>query len=93
MGHCLRGFVDNIRWTIPVITLVCFTLYGIEGYVVSCRQLSKFELTSIRIGEELEDPFGYDKNDIRIDAIIEDCREEVMVLLESWKKGGEEYYL
>jgi len=41
----------------------------------------------------LEDPFGYDKNDIRIDAIIEDCREEVMVLLECWKKGGEEYYL
>ncbi|CAZ83819.1 unnamed protein product [Tuber melanosporum] len=63
-------------WTIPVITLVCFTLYGIEG-----------------IGEELEDPFGNDRNDIKIDAIIEDCRQEVMVLLESWKRGREEYYL
>lgn len=63
------------RWTVPIITLICFTLYGIEG-----------------IGEELEDPFGYDKNDIKIDAIIEDARQEVLVLLEGWKKGSDEYY-
>lgn len=53
--------VDEMGWwAVPVITLVCFTLYGIEG-----------------IGEELEDPFGVDKNDIRIDAVIEDAKQEV----------------
>lgn len=43
------------------------------------------------IGEELEDPFGYDRNDIKMDGIIEDTRCEMMVLLEEWKsekKGG-----
>ena len=43
------------------------------------------------IGEEIEDPFGSDKNDIKIDAIIEDLRQEVSVLLDSWRRGGEEY--
>lgn len=45
------------------------------------------------IGEELEDPFGVDKNDIKIDAILEDVRQEVMSQLDSWKKCGEEYTL
>ena len=47
--------------------------------------------TYFRIGEELEDPFGIDKNDIKMDAIISDCKEEVMVLFDSWKRNGEEY--
>ena len=47
--------------------------------------------TYFRIGEELEDPFGIDKNDIKMDAIISDCKQEVMVLFDSWKRNGEEY--
>lgn len=67
--------VDDMGWlAVPIIFLICFTLYGIEG-----------------IGEELEDPFGSDKNDIKIDAIISDAKQEIMVLLDSWKKNGEEY--
>ncbi|KAI5811070.1 Bestrophin/UPF0187 [Peziza echinospora] len=67
--------VDELGWmAVPIIFLICFTLYGIEG-----------------IGEELEDPFGMDKNDIKIDAIITDCKQEVMVMLASWKKNGESY--
>lgn len=58
-----------------MITMVCFTLYGIEG-----------------IGEELEDPFGDDKNDIKMDEIIEDVRSEIMVLLDAFGKGTEVYY-
>ncbi|KAL7275737.1 hypothetical protein RUND412_001320 [Rhizina undulata] len=76
---CLLPFclVDDMSWwSVPIMSLVAFTLYGIEG-----------------IGEELEDPFGYDKNDIKIDGIIEDCRQEVMVLLDSWRTQEEEYYL
>lgn len=76
---CLLPFslVGEMGWlTVPLLTLISFTLYGIEG-----------------IGEELEDPFGQDKNDIRIDAIIEDARTEVMVMLDSWRNKGEEYTL
>jgi hypothetical protein len=39
------------------------------------------------IGTQLEDPFGYDRNDIKMDAIIEDSRQEIMVVLNEWKKG------
>ena len=59
-------------WTVPIVVLVMFTLYGIDG-----------------IAMQLEDPFGYDRNDIRMDAIVEDIREEIMVLLEEWKRVGE----
>ncbi|KAF2653830.1 UPF0187-domain-containing protein [Lophiostoma macrostomum CBS 122681] len=63
------AIVDDYGWwSVPIISLICFTLYGIEG-----------------IGQQLEDPFGYDKNDIKMDGIIEDTRQEVMVLLEEWK--------
>jgi putative membrane protein len=59
-------------WAIPVVALVAFTLYGIEG-----------------IGSQLEDPFGYDKNDIKMDAIIEDARMECDALLVEWKSNKE----
>ena len=68
--------VDEMGWwAVPIVTLVIFTLYGIEG-----------------IGSSLEDPFGYDRNDIKMDAIAEDIRSEVMVLVEEWRRvgGGEE---
>ena len=41
------------------------------------------------IGAQLEDPFGYDRNDIRVDAIVEDLRVETSVLLEEWRRGGD----
>jgi len=40
------------------------------------------------IGCQLEDPFGYDKNDIKVDAIAEDLRVEVGVMLEEWRRQG-----
>jgi putative membrane protein len=72
---CILPFaiVDDYGWwSIPIVAIVAFTLYGIEG-----------------IGVQLEDPFGYDKNDIKMDGIIEDTRQEVMVLLEEWKASHE----
>lgn len=68
---CVLPFtvVDDYGWwSIPIVAIVTFTLYGIEG-----------------IGSQLEDPFGYDKNDIKMDGIVEDARQEVMVMLEEWK--------
>ncbi|KAI9860767.1 MAG: hypothetical protein M1813_005690 [Trichoglossum hirsutum] len=72
---CILPFamVDEMGWwAVPIVCIVTFTLYGIEG-----------------IGSQLEDPFGYDKNDIKMDAIVQDSRQEIMVMLEEWKKGGE----
>ncbi|KAF2126445.1 hypothetical protein P153DRAFT_346179 [Dothidotthia symphoricarpi CBS 119687] len=67
------AIVDDYGWwSIPIVAIVAFTLYGIEG-----------------IGMQLEDPFGYDKNDIKMDGIVEDTRQEVMVLLEEWKATAE----
>ncbi|KAF1999905.1 hypothetical protein P154DRAFT_522977 [Amniculicola lignicola CBS 123094] len=69
--NCILPFATVVEfgwWAIPIVALVAFTLYGIEG-----------------IGVQLEDPFGYDKNDIKMEGIIEDTRQEVFVLLEEWK--------
>jgi len=64
--------VDDMGWwAIPIVSLVAFTLYGIEG-----------------IGSQLEDPFGYDKNDIKMDAIVHDSKTEVMTMLSEWKAAG-----
>lgn len=57
-------------WSIFLVTITSFTLYGIEA-----------------IGAQLEDPFGYDRNDIKVDAIVEDLRVETMVTLENWRRG------
>ncbi|KAG8530367.1 uncharacterized protein KY384_004869 [Bacidia gigantensis] len=80
---CVLPFalVDEMGWwTVPIVTLVTFTLYGIDG-----------------IGAQLEDPFGFDRNDIRMDAIIDDIREEIVVLLDEWrrviKRGGGEMFI
>lgn len=40
------------------------------------------------IGQQLEDPFGYDRNDIKMDAIVADTRVELEVLLEEWEEKG-----
>ncbi|KLJ06763.1 membrane protein [Blastomyces silverae] len=64
------AMVDEMGWwAVPIVSLVIFTLYGIEG-----------------IGSQLEDPFGYDRNDIKMDAIVEDERVEIEAILNEWKK-------
>jgi putative membrane protein len=61
--------VDEMGWwAIPIVSLVIFTLYGIEG-----------------IGSQLEDPFGYDRNDIKMDALAGDSKTEIDVVLSEWR--------
>ncbi|KAL1956051.1 hypothetical protein VTO42DRAFT_7866 [Malbranchea cinnamomea] len=72
---CVLPFamVDDMGWwAVPIVSLVTFTLYGIEG-----------------IGSQLEDPFGYDRNDIKMDAIVEDARVEIEAILNEWKRVTE----
>lgn len=49
--------------TIPLVGLVAFTLFGIDG-----------------IGAEIENPFGYDLNDLNIDYYCEEIRDEVVFM-------------
>ena len=42
------------------------------------------------IASQLEDPFGYNRNDINMDAIVEDIRSEILVLVDEWKRVGDE---
>lgn len=68
---CVLPFamVDDMGWwAIPIVSLVAFTLYGIEG-----------------IGSQLEDPFGYDRNDIKMDALVGDSKMEIDVILTEWR--------
>lgn len=68
---CVLPFamVDEMGWwAIPIVSLVIFTLYGIEG-----------------IGSQLEDPFGYDRNDIKMDALVGDSKTEIDVILNEWR--------
>lgn len=64
-------------WSIPVVALIMFALYGTEA-----------------IASQLEDPFGYKRNDIKMDDIVEDARTELGVMLDEWRRwvgfgGGE----
>ena len=43
------------------------------------------------IASELEDPFGVDRLDIDVGALVEDIRTEVMVELDDWKRMGVSY--
>ena len=68
-------------WAVPIVVLVTFTLYGIDG-----------------IATQLEDPFGFDRNDIKMDSIVEDIREEIGVMVDEWKRvvegdGAEEMFV
>ena len=41
------------------------------------------------IAGQLEDPFGSNRNDINMAAIVEDIRSEILVLVDEWKRVGE----
>ncbi|MCJ1281458.1 hypothetical protein MMC26_000777 [Xylographa opegraphella] len=42
------------------------------------------------IAGQLEDPFGNNRNDINMAAIVEDIRSEILVLVDEWKRVGEQ---
>lgn len=98
------GTMETVRLTpIPVAYLIhirqVLALFGavlpfamvqeLGWWAVPLTTIIAFTLYGIEgIGQQLEDPFGYDKNDIKMDATVEDMRVEVMVMLDQWKSGG-----
>lgn len=68
-----------------------FTMVAeMSWWAVPIVSLVAFTLYGIdAIGKQLEDPFGYDRNDVKMDGIVEDARVEGMVLLAEWRRGGE----
>lgn len=99
------GSMETVRLTpIPVAYLIhmkqVLALFGcvlplamvgdMGWWTVIVTALITFTLYGIEgIGQQLEDPFGYDKNDIKMDAVVEDLRVEVMVMLDQWRSQGE----
>ncbi|KAB2581327.1 putative upf0187 domain protein [Lasiodiplodia theobromae] len=100
------GRMEAIRTTpIPVAHLIHMKqVLALYGCVLPFSLVDEFGWWSILIvamitftlygidgiGEQLEDPFGYDKNDINMDGIVEDANVECLVLLDEWKRdqGG-----
>ncbi|RUP48539.1 Bestrophin, RFP-TM, chloride channel-domain-containing protein [Jimgerdemannia flammicorona] len=57
--------VAELGWfVVPMIGLVSFTLFGIEG-----------------IGSEIENPFGYDDNDLPLNLYCEELKKEVEFII------------
>lgn len=99
----MYGNMETIHLTpLPIASLIhlkqVMALFGVVlplgivaelgWWTIPMTGLVMFTLYGIEaIGAQLEDPFGYDKNDIKVDAIVEDMRVETNVLLEEWKNG------
>lgn len=95
------GTMETIRYTpIPIahviharqvlalyLMVLPFAMVDEMGWwAVPVMGVIAFTLYGIEaIGGQLEDPFGYDKNDIKMDAIVEDARVECDALLAEWK--------
>lgn len=64
--------VHELGWSmIPIVTVVAFTLMGIEG-----------------IADEIEMPFGYDKNDLPLDTYCDDLKEEIEYIIRRLPESG-----
>jgi ion channel-forming bestrophin family protein len=98
------GSMETIHWTpLPVAYLIhmrqVLALFGcvlpfalveeMGWWTILLTAFIMFTLYGIEaIGQQLEDPFGYDRNDIKVDAIVEDLRVETSVMLEEWRIGN-----
>lgn len=61
-------------------------LESLGWWTVVVASLVNFTLYGIEaIAMQLEEPFGYDRNDIKMDGVLEDLRIEVDVLLQQWR--------
>lgn len=66
-----------------------FLSSGLGWWSILIVSLINFALYGIEaIAEQLEEPFGYDRNDIKMDFVLEDLRMEVDVLVHQWRMGG-----
>ncbi|KAI9928107.1 hypothetical protein MW887_002140 [Aspergillus wentii] len=96
------GKMETIKLTpIPVAYLIhqkqVLALFGcvlpfamvdeMGWWAVPITSLVIFTLYGIEgIGSQLEDPFGYDRNDIKMDALVGDAKTEIDVVLSEWRK-------
>ncbi|KAL1863384.1 hypothetical protein Plec18167_000477 [Paecilomyces lecythidis] len=99
------GKMETIKLTpIPVAHLIhqkqVLALYGavlpfamvddMGWWAVGVCTLIMFTFYGIEgIASQLEDPFGYDRNDIKMDAIVLDTKTEIDVILSEWRKMTE----
>lgn len=98
------GRMETIRLTpIPIAHLIhqkqVLALFGavlpfavvseLGWWTIPLTTFVVFTLYGIEaIGQQLEDPFGFDRNDIKMDAIVADARVEIEAQLEEWREKG-----
>lgn len=99
------GKMETIRFTpYPVAIMIhqrqALALFGAvltfsiieysKWWAIPIVALVMFTLYGIEaIACQLEDPFGYDRNDINMDAIVEDAKTELYVMLNEWRSCNE----
>jgi putative membrane protein len=66
-----------------------FAIVDLMGWAgIPVMALVAFTLYGIdALAQQIQDPFGYDKNDIKMDDILQDAQLEIEILLEEWMKG------
>ncbi|KAF2745996.1 UPF0187-domain-containing protein [Sporormia fimetaria CBS 119925] len=85
IAHLIHG-KQVLALYMCVLPFAMVESYG--WYSVGIVGIVAFTLYGIDgIGTQLEDPFGYDRNDIKMDGIVEDWRVEVEVMCQEWRKG------
>ena len=84
------GYLIHQKQVLALYLMILpFGIVNVMGWSgVPVIALTAFTLYGIEgIGRQLEDPFGYDKNDIKFDDILEDAQLEIDTLLDEWKMG------
>ena len=66
---------------------VGFVAQGMGWLAIPVTGFLAFTLYGIEgIGEQLEEPFGKERNDIKMDGVVEDIREEVGGMMGLWRE-------
>ncbi|CAG8518714.1 16611_t:CDS:2 [Cetraspora pellucida] len=103
---CLSGFERILRTPIPMayaihlsqtVWIYCislsFQLVSLIHYVtIPAVLISSIILFGIEaIGEEIENPFGYDHNDLDLDGLCENIKEEIETITKHSRPTGENW--
>jgi putative membrane protein len=84
------GYLIHQKQVLALYLMILpFAIVDVMGWSgVPVMALVAFTLYGMEvIGRQLEDPFGYDKMDIKFDAILQDAQTEIETLLDEWRMG------
>lgn len=84
--------IQDLGWgMIPLVTIIAFTLMGIEG-IADEIEMPFGEWLSATIRQVLMVAAGLDKFDLPLERYCEDLKEEIEYVIERLPEGGEGMY-